>query len=90
MIDKMNITTPDYNKNRFSCHQNKINLYCDVKTIEEANAKIRKFEKNNPKLYCFSTFSEKTIWINSKIDTGERYYSVVISFDVSYLSQILE
>lgn len=79
-----------YNKMSVGVPQNYIHLYWDFKTKKEARAKAAVLKKKYPKVSFFERIVARTIWINSIIDSGERYFSLDISFHCYELSYILK
>ena len=84
------ITNPEYNKIDVSCHQNWVNLYWNFKTKKEAENKIRTFINKYPNIHINSGINEQTIWIDSQIDTGKRYYVLSMSFGVNFLKEVFK
>ncbi len=84
------ITEPTYNKPSFSCHQSWINIYYSFKTKRECVNKRVELQRKYPETIAISKISERTIWINSVIDTGRKYYDLLITISVHDLGKILK
>ncbi len=67
-------TNPTYNKLNVSCDSyGRINLYWSFRTRKECESKIKQLSKKFPSIFWYAP-TEQTIWVDSRIDTGERYY----------------
>ncbi len=82
-------TNPIYDKVSVSCHQDWINLYWNFRTKEECLSKIKKLKKRFPRMFLYRP-TEEIIWLNSTIDTGERYYSLRGSAQIEMINQFFD
>jgi len=79
-----------YNQLSIQSHQGWTHFYWSFGTYNKCVNKLQQFIKKYPSVCHSSHIDERTIWINSVIDSGKKYYNLEITISNDQLTKIIK